>query len=223
VLQRAAELQQLERGADASVTTLGELEAAAEEAGIDRALVRRAATEVRRTAPVETRDNAFLGGPTVLVLEAVVEGEVGPACHEHLVGEIRRRTGEHGAHDVLGKTLTWASTPTVGQGMARTIQVSVTPRNGVTTLRIEEKLSMMAGALFGGIVGGVGGGGTGFVVLPFLLAGMPALIPVGVAVWVGGIYGLVRRRYSRKTTERKAQHTELLAELVAIAQESISP
>jgi hypothetical protein len=221
VLKRAAELQQMENGTDGRVSTLAELEAAAEEAGIGAALVRRAATELRRTAPVETRDNPILGGPSMIVLEAVVDGEIGPACHEHMVGEIRRRTGEHGTHDVLGKTLTWATAPVVGQGMARTITICITPRSGVTTIRIEEKLQVLAGALYGGIVGGLGAGGSGLVILPFLIAGVPALAPVALAVWMGGVYGLVRRAYGRKSRDRKTMLSALLAELVAIAEESL--
>jgi hypothetical protein len=222
VLKRAAELQQNENGIDGRVSTLAELEVAAEEAGIGAALVRRAATELRRAAPVETRDNVMLGGPGMIVLEAVVEGEIEPDCHEHLVGEIRRRTGEHGTHDILGKTLTWTTTPVIGQGMPRMITICVTPRSGVTTIRIEERLGSLAGALFGGIVGGVGGGGSGLVILPFLIGGVPALIPVGLAVWVGGVYGLVRRMYGRKSRERKAMLGELLAELVITAEESVA-
>ncbi len=221
VLKRAAELQQAQAGSGSGVRTLAELEEAAEEAGIDRALVRRAATEVRRAAPVETRDNAFLGGPTSIVLEAVVDGEIGPDSHEPLITEVRRSTGEHGAHEVLGRTLTWTTRPVAGQP-ARTITVSVTPRGGVTTIRIEEKLTMMAGALFGGILGGVGGGGSGLAVIPFAVAGAPYLIPVALSVWLGGVYAVVRRVYRGKSRTRRKDLERLLAELVAIAEESVA-
>lgn len=222
VLKRAAQLQQAQAGSDSGVRTLAELEEAAQEVGIDRALVRRAATEVRRAAPVETRDNAFLGGPTSIVLEAVVDGEIGPESHEPLITEVRRATREHGQHEVLGRTLTWTTRPVVGQPSARTITVSLTPRGGVTTIRIEEKLSMMAGALFGGILGGVGGGGSGLAVIPFAIAGAPYLIPVALGVWFGGVYAVVRRVYSRKSRKRRSDHERMLAELVAIAEESIA-
>lgn len=222
VLKRAAELQQ-ENGIDGRRSTLDELEVAAEEAGIDRALVRRAATEIRRVAPVQTRDNAFVGGPTIIVLEGVVDGEVGPEGHEHLVNAIRRHTSEPGRHDVLGKTLTWQSTPAPAQGAAtRFLTVTITPRGGVTTIRVEEKLSMLVGVLFGAILGGVGGGGSSFAMMPFLFAGMPALIPVAIIGWVGGVYAIVRRLYARKSQARRQQLEELLAELVAIAEECVA-
>lgn len=222
VLGRAAELQQ-EGGADNRRATLGELEAAAEEVGIDRALVRRAAAELRRDAPVElpARDNVWVGGPTALAFEAVVEGELGADSHEHVIVAIRRLLGETGRHDVLGRTLTWSSVPAAGGASARLVTVSVTSRDGITTIRVDEKLSMTIGVYFGGVLGGVGGGGVSLAMLPFFLIGMPGLVPVAAVAWFGGVYALCRKLYARKAASRRDELLRLRAALVAVVEERV--
>lgn len=220
ILKRAGELA-VNQG-DSRQMSLAELEAAADEAGIDTALVRRAAAELSRQPAAAPPDNLFLGGPTSLVFEAFIDGEVEPAAHEHFVNLVRRRTGEQGSHDVIGRTLTWASGPRLGNQVARNMMVTITPSGGVTSIRVEERLGQLAGGLFGGILGGVGGGGIGLWLGPLIVAGYPALIPVAMAAWLGGVYALVRRIYRGKTKARADDLRELLKSLVSLAEDCVA-
>lgn len=219
ILKRAAELQKAAaRTGDSRRMSLSELEAVACEAGLDGAMVRRAAAEVSSRPHVRSRPSTFLGGPRNLVLEAVVEREVTKECYEEIVEEIRRGTGELGQTNTLGKSLAWASGQGPGQGMSRLIHVTVVPRGGRTTIRIEEKLSALAGALFGGVLGGVGGGGTGMVVAPLAVLGTPILIPLGLTAWIGGVYLITRRIYGRKARAREHELQHLLRRLIEICE-----
>lgn len=220
ILKRAGELSAQESVGDRS-TSLDELESAAEEAGIDRALVRRAANELQHAPVTAPRDNAFLGGPTSIVIEAVVDGELPGSAHEHVVALIRRRTSQQGEHDVLGRTLTWTTGARYPNQMVRRLMVTVSVRGGATTIRVEENLGQLAGALFGGILGGVGGGGIGMFIAPLIVAGIPALIPVALVAWLGGIYGVTRKIFSSKARSRHKELRELLQGLVVLCEESM--
>ena len=221
ILRRAGELAAHEPHGDARRLSLSELEASAEEAGIDRALVRRAAGELRHTPSAAPPDHAFLGGPTAIVFEAVVDGELATDAHEHVVHAIRRHTSEQGSHDVLGATLTW-STVLAARQMGRNILVTVSPRHGVTTIRVEERLGQLAGAMFGGILGGVGGGGMGLFIGPLIVLGYPTLIPVALAAWVGGVWGIVRKVYGSKARARQTDLRTLLRTIVEVAEDCIA-
>ncbi|MEM6997219.1 MAG: hypothetical protein AAF721_42335 [Myxococcota bacterium] len=220
ILKRASELALAEPG-DSRQMSLAELEAAAGEAGIEGALVRRAAAELANAPAPGAPDNVFVGGPTTIVLEAIVDGEIPEAGHEHVVNLVRRRTGEQGTHDVIGRTLTWSSASNPGRQITRNVMVTLAARNGVTTIRIEERLGQLAGALFGGIFGGVGGGGLGIWIGPLIVAGYPALIPVALVAWLGTVYAVVRRIYAGKARARGDDLRALLKALVATVEDCI--
>ena len=101
ILRRAAELQEAQPGAESSGMTLADLEEVAREAGLDPSLVRRAAAEVgdaggagSPAAPL-TGGSRFLGAPTVLRAERIVDGELPVAEFEALLDEIRREIQVH--------------------------------------------------------------------------------------------------------------------------------
>jgi hypothetical protein len=52
----------------------------------------------------------------------------------------------------------------------RRLQISMVPRKGRTTIRVDERLQPVIGGLFGGIVGGGGGGVGGGAALPVTIA-----------------------------------------------------
>lgn len=142
--------------------SLAELEQVAREAGLDPALVRRAALEIDEPPP--PRPSRLAGAPMRIVLERVFDGELSTDEYEPLVAEIRRSIGEPGQVSVLGRTMSWSAGETGwGRhgGRRRNLTVTVAPRDGRTTLRIEESFSQLAGGVFGGIMGGFGGSGTG--------------------------------------------------------------
>jgi hypothetical protein len=222
ILRRAGELQQ-QRDADGRAMTLSELEVVAREAGIDPALVRRAAAELVHVHPPPPRDSPWLGGPLALALDSVVDGNADASMFERLVALVRSGTGEHGTFDVIGGSFSWASTtgPQAG-GMGRQIHVNVTIAKGSTALRIEEKLAPLAGALFGGLFGGLGGGGIGLVIAPLVALGAPAFVPVGLAAWLGAVWLLTRRLYRTRVDRRRRELESLRRALVAAVEDSVT-
>ncbi|HXV16151.1 MAG TPA: hypothetical protein VD758_05190, partial [Gemmatimonadaceae bacterium] len=105
IIKRAAELQQTEAVAQEPSTalTLRDVEEIAKEAGIEPALVRRAAHSLDQHTEI-TRPSPWVGAPTRLVFERVVDAEIPVDAYETLVNEIRRTIGDNGVPSVLGRT-----------------------------------------------------------------------------------------------------------------------
>ena len=120
IIKRAAELQQTEevQKDPGTALTLAEVEQIAREAGIDPLLIRRAAHGLDRPAE-KNRPSPFVGAPTRIVYERVVDGEISVDEFEPLVNELRRTFGDNGVPSVLGKTLAWTSTSFGGRRHAR--------------------------------------------------------------------------------------------------------
>ena len=216
ILRRAAELQA--GGAGSGGMSLAELEAAASEAGIDGALVRQAAQEVRVPARIDrSTPSSLLGAPTRHVFERTVVGEIDATRYEDLITEIRRQIGNTGRVEPLGKMFTWHAQ------RGRDLSVTVTSRGGRTLVRVEENTSGLAGGLLGGLGGGLGGVGIGLVV-PICIAAlkMPALIPLGLALWFFGVFMLARTIYRGQVAQRR-QALEQLADGLAEVCETLPP
>ncbi|HEY0778511.1 MAG TPA: hypothetical protein VGD56_11155 [Gemmatirosa sp.] len=223
ILRRAAELQVDEPGATG--TSLADLEEIAREAGLDPALVRRAATDLATASPVAAASR-FVGAPTRVHVERVVDGEVTADDLEALVGEVRRTFGEPGLVSTLGRTVTWSPTPTqYGHRMSgRRVFVTLTTRGGQTTIRAEEDLSATAGGIFGGLMGGMGGGLTAPAVAVGIGVFHAALPVVGlVGALIGGTYGLSRGIYVTLTRRREREIRQLVERLGAYAERAIAP
>jgi hypothetical protein len=229
ILKRAGELA---AGSDSEPKTvsLSEVERIAAEAGLDTALVRRAAAELQRPASPAPRANPWLGGPLNLVYEAQLPWEVPSEAHELMVQTMRETTGDIGDVSTIGRSLAWSTrVVNTGKPTPRTVQLSVTVREGTTTIRIEEGMSNLAGAMFGGIVGGVGGGGITLPVFGAIglaaVTPLPAmlLIPLGIAGWVGGVWGIVRRSYASITRRRAAELQSAFTQILAIAERGRVP
>ena len=198
IIKHAAELQQTEESEQESggALSLSEIEQIAREAGIEPTLVRRAALGLDNPLPTN-RPSPWLGAPTRLVFEKVVDGEIPIEEFETIIAEVRRTFGDNGLPSIIGRSLAWSSG--MGgrrRGSGRHVDVSVVVRGGATTIRVEEEYRNIAGALFGGIVGGGGGGSTGAVIGGSIAAFHSA--PLAVAIWVavvGGFYTLARTIY----------------------------
>src|SRR5690349_21205597 len=107
IIKRASELQQSEATAESSTgLSLAELEQVAREAGLDPALVRRAAEDLD-TRVTDQTPSRFLGAPTALRLERTIDGEVPVDEFEQLVLEIQRELGQAGAASTIGRSLQW--------------------------------------------------------------------------------------------------------------------
>ncbi len=184
--------------------TLPELEAAASEAGIDTALVRRAASDIRSRSDAPAVPSTGVFGPTILVYERRVPGRVDAGAWQDIVSEIKRRTKAEGGVEQLGKELVWASRRRNGVG--RELQVVVTPRRDHTLVRVEERTGALAGGVYGGIMGGTFPFGLGWI-LPVCIAAleMPVLIPVFLVAWVYGAYLFSRTIYRTVLSTRQAE------------------
>jgi hypothetical protein len=218
IIKRAAELQQTEQVEQEPSTamTLADIEEIAKEAGIDPRLIRHAAQTLERPADVN-RPSPWVGAPTRLVIERVVDGEIPLDEFEPLVNEMRRTFGDNGIPSVLGKTLAWSSTQMGGRrsNHSRRISVLVASRGGVTTIRVEEELRPLAGALFGGLVGGGGGGTTGITMgIGMGLLHSPTATGLLWVTVATGFYTLARTIFGRMSAKRERQLRELADRLV---------
>lgn len=216
IIKRAAELQQTEQTEQepSSALSLMEVEQIAKEAGIDPRLIRRAALGLDQPAQTN-RPSPWLGAPTRLVFERVVEGEVPTEEFEGIVAEVRRTFGQNGLPSVLGRSLAWTSTISGRRrAQGRQVDVSVVPRGGVTTIRVEEEMRNIAGALVGGIVGGGGGGTSGAVIGGSMAAFHSAPLSVGLlACSLGFFYTLARTIYGNIAVKREKELRELIGRL----------
>lgn len=225
IIKRAAELQQTEQVADdaASAMSLAEIEQIAKEAGIDPALIRRAAQSLDRTGE-SNRPSPWVGAPTRIVFERVVDGEISNDEHEAIIDTVRRTIGDNGMPSVLGRTLSWSSSYQGGRrrNRGRRVDVTVMARGGVTTIRVEEELRDIAGALFGGLVGGGGGGTTGITVglgmSQFHSGAIAVMLWLGVA---GGFYLLARTIFGNVSEKREKQLKGLADHLESQVTEAI--
>lgn len=105
----------------------------------------------------------------------------------------------------------------------RQVDVSIVPRGGVTTIRVEEELGNVAGALVGGIVGGGGGGTSGAVIGASLAAFHSAPITIGLlAGSLSAFYMLARTIYGSIAGKREKQLRDLIGRLEEITQSAIS-
>jgi hypothetical protein len=216
IIKRASELQQNETTAESTTgMSLAELEQVAREAGLDPALVRRAAEDLD-TRVTDQTPSRFLGAPTALRLERTIDGEVPADEYEAMVLEMQRLLGGVGTASTLGRTLQFSLTGATRQhASGRAVQVTVAPRNGRTTIRIEEPLGPLAGGLFGGLMGGMGGGLMGPAIAVGAAAFHSAIVATGlVGVAVGSSYLLARTIYGNIVRRRGEKLHELMSRLV---------
>src|SRR5881296_1955786 len=160
IVKRASELEATTPTAGGAMT-LGGVEALAAEVGIASRIVRAAAESlVPAPAPAPAaglRRNRWVGGPTTLLFERVVEGEVPDSEWLGLVDEIRRVMNNVGQVSQFGRSFSWVA---ARRGASqRDLEVAVSVRGGQTRITIRENLASLMGAVFGGIGGGMGGGG----------------------------------------------------------------
>ncbi|MFI5207058.1 MAG: serine/threonine-protein kinase, partial [Gemmatimonadales bacterium] len=157
VLKRAAELDATQP-TQSGTLTLGAIQQAAAEAGIDPALVRSAAAALHSPTPsgstspdeklVPFTAQWVAGGPTRISVERVVRGELSEADCAYLIDDVRGVLGMTGIVGTLGKSVSFVAQRSGGLG--RDLQVSITMRGGQTRISIREGLGQLAGAMFGG-------------------------------------------------------------------------
>ena len=197
---------------------------AAIEAGIaakyvDRAMVEHGLkTTSLPTAPTDHSPSGgfFVGSPTRLEMEVIVDGEMPESDFDLLVEVIRQATGESGQITTIGRAFSWQSDPRKGN-----IHVSVLPRGGKTRIRVSEPLRIAATGVFGGVMGGIGGGS-----LPVWLGiGMKmGDFGAGMLAWAGTIalsYLASRGLFALHSRGRSKSAKALIERLASQARESI--
>ncbi len=221
ILKRATELQDTAPEPSGTGLSLKELEEIALEAGIDPAHLRRAAAEVEAGPLASGFSTVFLGTSPTISLERVIQGEITEDVFEILLPEIQLLDTGQGIPSLFGRTLTWRSNTASN---TRSLQLTVSSRDGETQIRIEEQLHGFAGGLFGGLVGGGGAGigvgvgvGVGVDVLGSVL--FSVAFPLGV---IGGCYLLARSIFGATVRRRQRALHGLMERLTEIVEREVS-
>jgi serine/threonine protein kinase len=227
IVSRAAEIE-ASNPTMSGAMTMGGVEEIAREVGIDARHVRSAVASLSPRAPthgsalVQPKSNWLIGGPTRLLFEREVEGEIHQQDYPLLVEEIRRVIGEVGQVSQLGPSFTWSHNS--GSSGIKAIEIGVFVRNGRTRIMAQENLGQLIGATFGGIGGGLGGGGLGPVMGGIL--GTHAVLP-GIAAafvvpaWLTFVYGIARSTYYYAVKRRTKKLTECVDRLASLCREII--
>jgi tRNA A-37 threonylcarbamoyl transferase component Bud32 len=224
LLERAAEIQlraevepqRLEDGA----LTLGGVEQVAAQVGIPPEHVREAAREMTVPEPGsvpasrgEWRKKKGAGWDRLLVRDAF-QGEVPETAFPRMVAEIQRRLDLVGHASVIGGTLTWS--PATQSEDTRKIVISVTPVEGKTEIRIQERLEIQGirKAVFpvSGLMGvALGAAIAGSLGMPEAAGGIFMMAFAG-----GGIFAGIRVVMSIDAGDREPQLQALAAALAEI-------
>ncbi len=192
IIERAVELESegsLRAGAaetaESGALSLGGVEQVAAEVGIPPERVRQAARELEQPLPpVRSYEGYELGLPpppapggapqSTLVAERVVQGEVPPSAHLALVEVIQSSLGVLGHVSSVGSGLTWSP---AAPGMDdRKVVVTVTPRDGQTTVHVEERLELSGWRLVAPGWGSAGGALLALLAITALGASIPAVV-----------------------------------------------
>lgn len=193
ILRRAFELQERQAGGEpGDGLTLKEIRAVAAEMGLDPAVIERAAASMLSVE--ESTAAKVLGGPSLYQMEYTATGEISREGLTRVVHAVRRVTGNQGkVTEVLG-SLEWESVGETSQ-----IHVTVTPRDGQTTLRVLANRRATGVILYmvPGTVGLLSIGIIGGIIEPTTFAGVASI----VAGCLGGAF-LTSRTIFKTTAGR---------------------
>jgi len=204
--------------------TIGGVEALAAEVGIARDVVQAAARSLTPAGTVASgespRSNRWLGGPTTLLFERVVDGEVPDSEWPGMVDEIRRALNNVGQVSQFGRSFSWVA---ARRGASqRDLEVAVSVRGGRTYIAIRENLGSLIGGIFGGIGGGMGGGGFGPIIavvasLHVTGAAFGAVVPL----WLLTSFMTARTFYYYSARRRVRDLQRLADRLATLARELV--
>lgn len=224
-----SEKERLTRGYKVNVVRDAAVDAGIDARYVDRALEERARMEpvnVREGAAMQKQPNVFVGSQTRLEYEGSIDGELTTEGFEEIADEVRRTLGELVTISAVGRTLT-ITTAAAGGGRRsstpRFLQITVASRNGRTTVHAFENLQQMAGASFGGLMGGVGGGGGALITgMVMSTVGNPVLI---FPIWGSTIllaYGGARLVFGHIARKRSAELRKIVERVLAVAREHVN-
>jgi hypothetical protein len=150
----------------------------------------------------------WLGAPLRLALTRRWSAAFPTGRFEDVIELIREITRDPGRSELLRASLTWWATAGERATGPFTV-VTLTVRDGQTTLAITDRLGALVGALYGGVGGGVGGGA---LIAPIAASiAVPVLAPLFFLGWFSGIYAGTRALF-RHTARRRAERLQQLFE-----------
>jgi len=150
-------------------------------------------------------------GPSNLQLARRFDGAFPADRFEEIIERIREVTRDPGRTELLKSSLTWfASRGEKSTGPFRVVTLTI--RDGATTLTVSDRLASLAGAIYGGVGGGVGGGGLGLPIVAS--AAVPFLTPVFILGWLGGVFLGARSIFKRAAHRRAVALQQLFDALV---------
>ncbi len=154
----------------------------------------------------------WFGAPGQLQLTRRFDGAFPAERFEELIERIREIMRDPGRTELLRSSLTWfASRGEKSPGPFRVVTVTI--RDGITTLAVTDRLGGLAGAIYGGVGGGVGGGGLGLPIMASVA--VPVLAPVFILGWLGGVFLGTREIFKRAARRRAVALQQLFDALAA--------
>jgi hypothetical protein len=154
----------------------------------------------------------WYGAPMQLELTRTFTGEIPRDQLEDLVEVIRAVTRDPGRTELLRSSMTWSMT-TNQRSMGPFIVITVSVKDGRTTVTATDRLQQLAGGLYGGLGGGVGAG-TAFIPAMALIS-VPILIPVALVGWLGVTFFGTRAMFKRAARRRAETLQQVFDALVA--------
>jgi serine/threonine-protein kinase len=218
----------LTRGYEAALVKEAAVEAGIAPKYVERAMAEQAAAAhpptdviVHAGRQALAAPNVFLGAHSKIEFEAVVEGELSLEAFEDVADIARRSLGDLVSISAVGRTLTIStSVPRPNHAATpRALQLTLSARNGRTTVRAFEDLSQTVTGLFVGL--GLGAGfSVGTATLGVLInTGNPG---TGVALAAGilvSALGSARLLLGRTVKAKSRELRELVEELARFAAE----
>jgi serine/threonine protein kinase len=218
IVRRASELEVTNPTTSGSMT-LGRVEAIAAEAGIRPTLVRSAAASMTPSrALVPAKPNPVIGGPTRVMIERVIPGELPESEFGRVVDEIQRHFHQLGHVGQFGRSFTWSMSR--GAPGRRDLDVSVRVDAGSTRIIVDEGLGQLIGGIFGGIGGGVGGGGMGPIIATLAAMHAGPEIAIAVPAYLLLVYGAARAIF-RSASAARQRKLDAIADSLAASIESL--
>jgi serine/threonine protein kinase len=150
----------------------------------------------------------FLGAPTSIELERRVAGEMARTEFPAFNAEVARVTQRIGHVNTRGRAFEWNNVDLEGN---RVFSLTIAPRAGFTSVRVEESFQSSARTLFGGFLGGLGGIGLGIAMA--IGMGMFQSLPLATLLWAQFLllaYLLARYFFTAKVRLRTYQLQQLL-------------
>jgi serine/threonine protein kinase len=229
IMNRAAEMEVSNPTSSGSMT-MGGIEQIGRDVGIKPEIVRDAAKQLsphtmssRESSILPPKKNFLIGGPTRLLYERIVPGEVDDADFPILVEEIRILMSEVGTVAQLGRSFTWTLNKGAS-GIGRLMEVAVTARSGRTRIIIQESLQNLIGGIWGGVGGGMGGGGLG-PIMGGLIGGKVLVAAAAwflVPAWLTITYFTARTSYHYSVKSKERELEKLANRLAELARELIA-